>query len=130
MPFIRPSQVGVAAGIVGAGGNVGAVIWSTMFKTIDYWPDVFMVMGCVIIFVALLTLFMTIHGARITPCCSRDDNYDADDPGLSLKTPPSLVGHSGYTPEAEKAPAGAAAKAARLEGDTLVLSPESAQSRP
>ena len=63
-----------------------------MFKTIDYWPDVFMVMGCVIIFVALLTLFMTIHGARITPCCSRDDNYDADDPGLSLKTPPSLLG--------------------------------------
>ena len=35
VPFLKPSQIGVAAGIVGAGGNTGAVIWSTMFKTID-----------------------------------------------------------------------------------------------
>ena len=41
VPFLRPSQVGVAAGIVGAGGNVGAVIWSTMFKVIPPAPSLF-----------------------------------------------------------------------------------------
>lgn len=116
VPFIKPSKVGVAAGIVGAGGNVGAVCWSTMFKQIDHWPDVFMVMGICIVVVSFSNLIITIHGARITPFCSKDDNAITD----SIGTPPSLVAHSGYTPEIKSAkPSPPSPNAAELEQVTL-----------
>ena len=101
VPFLKPSQVGVAAGIVGAGGNTGAVVWSTMFKQIDHWPDVFFLIGLVAACSGLLSFVMEIHGARITPGFSKDDHLD--DPRTAVDGvaggPPSLSQSSGATPE-------------------------------
>lgn len=99
VPFLKPSQVGVAAGIVGAGGNVGAVCWSTMFKSIDHWPDVFFLIGLIAALSGLLSFIMEIHGARITPGFSKDDHLgDARSAAGGNAGPPSLTQHSGATP--------------------------------
>lgn len=103
VPFLKPSQTGVAAGIVGAGGNAGAVVWSTMFKTSDHWPTVFFNMGVVVCFSGLLSLLMEVHGARITPGFSKDDKLDewkreTQKRGAAAADGPSLTAHSGFTP--------------------------------
>ena len=36
VPYIKPSATGTIAGVVGAGGNTGAVIWGLMFR---FAPD-------------------------------------------------------------------------------------------
>jgi nitrate/nitrite transporter NarK len=132
VPFLKPSQTGIAAGIVGAGGNAGAVLWSTMFKSIDYWPDVFLYMGYAIAGSALLSFFMEVHGARITPGFSKDDKLDewriatgqldpAQKTGPALVNvgePPSLSAHSGFTPEA-KAKKGGDIPKAELDGSSI-----------
>ena len=109
VPFVKPSQTGVAAGIVGAGGNAGAVVWGTMFKSIDHWPDVFFMMGIAILVSGLLSLVMEVHGARITPGCSKVDNEEEWKVAIGEIVPsktnpapgemPSLTQHSGFTPD-------------------------------
>ena len=79
-----------------------------MFKSIDHWPDVFFMMGIFICISGLLSFFIEVHGARITPGFSKDDNLDewriatGQQPlGKTMpsgQSPPSLSAHSGYTP--------------------------------
>ena len=38
MPFVEPSAVGGVAGIVGAGGNTGALVGNTMVKYMKVRP--------------------------------------------------------------------------------------------
>ena len=131
VPFLKPSQTGVAAGIVGAGGNAGAVVWGTMFKSITYWPDVFFFMGIAIGFSGLLSLIMEVHGARITPGFSKDENLDewriatGQDPeaqsGLNSKDAiPSLTQHSGFTPNTGGPAVGGVVVLETLDGSSLV----------
>ena len=130
VPFLKPSQTGVAAGIVGAGGNTGAVIWGTMFKSIKHWPDVFFMMGIAIVISGFLSLVMEVHGSRITPGCSKDDNEEEwkvaiGEAPASKTNPngnemPSLTQHSGFTPTGVGPAVGGAVVDEKLDGTTLV----------
>ncbi|MCU0416668.1 MAG: NarK family nitrate/nitrite MFS transporter [Cytophagaceae bacterium] len=57
VPFINNKAVGLVAGIVGAGGNVGAVLMGFLFKSesISY-SDAFMYIGCAVLFIGGLIL--------------------------------------------------------------------------
>lgn len=62
-PYINPKATGSVTGIIGAGGNVGAVCFGLVFRALDaYWA--FMIMGFVVIGSAFTVLFMYIpnHG--------------------------------------------------------------------
>jgi NNP family nitrate/nitrite transporter-like MFS transporter len=133
VPFLKPSQTGVAAGIVGAGGNAGAVVWSTMFKSIDHWPDVFFMMGIAIAFSGLICVILEVHGARITPGFSKDDNLDEWKVaitgvhgsakilgGVVTGSPPSLTAHSGHTPTGQGPAVGKPVPDASLDGSSIV----------
>ena len=57
VPFINKLAIGAVAGIVGAGGNVGAVMAGFLFKTSSLtYPQAFLILGGVI-FVASLCAF-------------------------------------------------------------------------
>ena len=57
VPFINKRAIGAVAGIVGAGGNVGAVMAGFLFKTSSLtYPQAFLILGGVI-FVASLCAF-------------------------------------------------------------------------
>jgi len=55
VPFVNPKAVGSVAGIVGAGGNVGAMAIGFLFKSMSY-ASAFLYLGTVVIGVGLVVL--------------------------------------------------------------------------
>ena len=70
VPYVIPSSMGSVSGIVGAGGNVGAVCFGLAFRQLDYYWA-FIIMGCVVIVAALSTVFIFIDG-HAGLLCGRD----------------------------------------------------------
>jgi len=59
VPFVDPEIVGAISGLVGAGGNIGGLIFTAVFKVYDYnTPMAFMVCGLVVIAVSFMTFLM------------------------------------------------------------------------
>jgi NNP family nitrate/nitrite transporter-like MFS transporter len=63
VPYIDPPSTGSVAGIVGAGGNVGAVGFGMGFRQLND-RDAFFIMGCTIMASAVTTVLITINGHR------------------------------------------------------------------
>lgn len=60
VPFVNKKSLGSVAGIVGAGGNVGAVAAGFLFKGSISWPTAFLILGSIVTvcsFLALLVRF-------------------------------------------------------------------------
>ena len=57
VPFVNQRALGAVAGIVGAGGNVGAVLAGFLFKTASIsWPQALFILGVTVAGVSTLTL--------------------------------------------------------------------------
>ncbi len=56
VPFINPEAVGGVAGIVGAGGNIGAMLIGFLFKSMPY-AEAFYYLGFMVFFIGLLIVF-------------------------------------------------------------------------
>jgi len=67
VPFINRRALGTVAGIVGAGGNVGAVLAGLLFGEPETWPTALLMIGVFVSassFVAL-SLHLTSEGASV-----------------------------------------------------------------
>ncbi len=59
VPFVNPRALGAVAGIVGSGGNVGAVLAGFLFKTAALtWPQALLISGAVIFSCSSLALLV------------------------------------------------------------------------
>lgn len=58
VPFINKKALGAVAGVVGAGGNAGAVAAGFLFKGAMEWDDVFFTIGVVVAIASLLTFLL------------------------------------------------------------------------
>jgi NNP family nitrate/nitrite transporter-like MFS transporter len=58
VPFINKKALGAVAGVVGAGGNAGAVAAGFLFKGAMEWNDVFFVIGVVVACASVLSFFL------------------------------------------------------------------------
>jgi len=59
VPFVNKRILGAVAGIVGAGGNVGAVLAALLFKTSAItWPQALLILGVLITLFSSLTLLV------------------------------------------------------------------------
>jgi NNP family nitrate/nitrite transporter-like MFS transporter len=56
VPFVNPKALGAVAGIVGAGGNAGAVAAGFLFKGDIAWPTALLVLGGLVTFSSLAAL--------------------------------------------------------------------------
>lgn len=63
VPYVDPANTGSVSGIVGAGGNIGAVCFGIGFRQLSY-EYAYMVMGSVIISSSFLSFFLVIKGHR------------------------------------------------------------------
>ena len=63
VPYVAPKALGSVAGVVGAGGNVGAVVWGLMFMFGDSGKTGYRNLGIIIMCSALLSVFIRIKGA-------------------------------------------------------------------
>ena len=58
VPFINKKALGAVAGIVGAGGNAGAVLAGFLFKGAIDWGDAFLILGAVVTAASFLAFFV------------------------------------------------------------------------
>lgn len=63
VPYINPRFTGSVSGIVGAGGNVGAVCFGLAFRSLNYY-QAFMIMGGIILLSSVMSVFISIKGHR------------------------------------------------------------------
>jgi NNP family nitrate/nitrite transporter-like MFS transporter len=64
VPFVNKRALGAVAGIVGAGGNAGAVLAGFLFKTSSItWPQALLILGAVITGIASLTALVRFSSA-------------------------------------------------------------------
>jgi len=62
VPFVNKKALGAVAGVVGAGGNAGAVLAGFLFKNMIDWSEAFLILGIVVTcasFLAFLVRFST-----------------------------------------------------------------------
>lgn len=62
VPYVDPPSTGSIAGIIGAGGNTGAVCFGLGFRNLDY-KDAFILMGVTIIASSVLSVCVCIPGS-------------------------------------------------------------------
>jgi len=72
VPYVDPPSTGSIAGIVGAGGNTGAVCFGLCFRQLDNIESAFSIMGISVLGSALLTFLIRIDGHR-SICCGGED---------------------------------------------------------
>jgi len=72
VPYIDPPSTGSISGIVGAGGNVGAVLFGLGFRNLPTYKEAFILMGSVILAscVTSCVFFVKGHAGMI---CGKDD---------------------------------------------------------
>ncbi|KAF0497505.1 nitrate transporter [Gigaspora margarita] len=66
VPYLDPAATGIVTGLVGAGGNVGGLIFAAVFKA--YSGDIrtgFMIVGLSVLTVAFLPFLMSVHGRTL-----------------------------------------------------------------
>jgi MFS transporter, NNP family, nitrate/nitrite transporter len=56
VPFVNRKALGAVAGIVGAGGNVGAVLAGLLFGDPEFWPTALLIMGVAVTAVSFSAL--------------------------------------------------------------------------
>ena len=63
VPYVLPDITGSVIGIVSAGGSMGAIIWSLIFRFGPTAPEeTFLILGFTVLGTSLLTLFIFIPG--------------------------------------------------------------------
>lgn len=60
VPYVIPNITGSVAGVVGAGGNFGAMCWGFLFKGISETPDALFYLSIIVAISALLSPFLRI----------------------------------------------------------------------
>lgn len=58
VPFVNKKALGAVAGVVGAGGNAGAVLAGFLFKNMIDWSEAFLVLGMVVTAASFLAFFV------------------------------------------------------------------------
>jgi len=58
VPFINPKSLGSVAGIVGAGGNLGAVAAGILFTDLVPWPQALLILGVTVILSSFVTFLI------------------------------------------------------------------------
>ncbi|CAH1795123.1 unnamed protein product [Owenia fusiformis] len=67
IPFVWPERVGVVAGIVAAGGNLGGFCWNFLWRySLNNMSQYFTIIGCFVILMALLNSILIVRNYHIT----------------------------------------------------------------
>lgn len=79
VPYIKPEATGSVSGIVGAGGNVGAVLFGLCFRQLDY-KSAFYITGSVVLVSSILGLVIVIKGQSSFICGGTDTDINEMEP--------------------------------------------------
>ncbi|WP_167647191.1 MFS transporter [Mameliella alba] len=66
VPFVNKKALGAVAGVVGAGGNAGAVLAGFLFKNMIDWSEAFLILGIVVSCASFLAFFVRFSAEQET----------------------------------------------------------------
>ena len=93
VPFINKRALGSVAGIVGAGGNAGAVAAGFLFRGAIPWPTAFLIIGAIVTVTSFLAFAVRFSDASETEARSALDAAMADRRlGLPADSPAEVAG--------------------------------------
>jgi MFS transporter, NNP family, nitrate/nitrite transporter len=72
VPYVDPPATGSISGIVGAGGNIGAVLFGLCFRQLSY-VTAFYIMGSIIMASSFASVFIIIKGSSSILCGGTDE---------------------------------------------------------
>ena len=75
VPFINPKALGSVAGIVGAGGNLGAVGAGLLFTNLMPWPQALLILGFAVVVCSFVTFFVR-PAPETAPAAAGETNSD------------------------------------------------------
>jgi NNP family nitrate/nitrite transporter-like MFS transporter len=88
VPYVDEKNLGTVTGIVGAGGNVGAVAFGFAFRQLQSNKTALTIMGATVLGSSILSLFIVIEGHDSVICRSRGEDDEeaphAENKSLSL----------------------------------------------
>ena len=84
VPYVDPPSTGSIAGIVGAGGNTGAVGFGMGFRQLNY-KEAFVIMGCTILGSSVLSVLIQVKGHAGILCGK--DHETISKPAQTLTVP-------------------------------------------
>ncbi|KAL3664964.1 hypothetical protein V7S43_010139 [Phytophthora oleae] len=64
VPYVCPDYMGVASGIVGAGGNMGGLVWGFLFKVTQERKLAFRYLSFIVMSSAVSSVFIRVEGER------------------------------------------------------------------
>lgn len=91
IPYVRPPVTGSVAGLVGAGGNLGGVVFSIIFRYYEYRPA-FILMGVIAAASSLLSPLIQIPDHSAVLCNCADNKRKLDEVGRRIS---NISGFSG-----------------------------------
>jgi NNP family nitrate/nitrite transporter-like MFS transporter len=85
VPFINKKALGSVSGIVGAGGNFGAVMAGFLFKGSFSWPEALFLLGVVVMFISFLAF--AVRFSTVTEQEAAQEMLMSDDlqPALAMR---------------------------------------------
>lgn len=89
VPFVNKKALGAVAGIVGAGGNAGAVAAGFLFKGSLEWPTALLILGGLVTAVSFLAF--AVQFDEVAETAAREE-YDTAVRSLPRTTRPEPVG--------------------------------------
>lgn len=102
VPFMNKNAIGQVAGIVGAGGNIGAVIWQTLLKGMVNQSTAYLYLGLVVAATSILTFFIPVNGVYIT--CGKEEKSENREMIKIPSTPTSRSSNSSAISHIPKVP--------------------------
>jgi NNP family nitrate/nitrite transporter-like MFS transporter len=76
VPYVNRSASGAVAGIVGAGGPTGGVLFGLGFRQLSNTRDAYFLMASVVVFSGMLSAFINIKGHRGFLCGEETEEVD------------------------------------------------------
>jgi len=116
VPYVDPPTTGAIAGIVGAGGNTGAVCFSIGFRQLDY-ANAFAIMGFATLASAFFSVFVLIKGHAGMFCGKDVDHHQTI--AEELFTPYNVEGRKRGLPGTDDMDDSSSSSSGSSEGDDL-----------
>jgi len=88
-PFLVPAAIGQVSGIVGAGGNAGAVTWNTMISQLPTVRESYFILGFIVCASSFLTFLFPVSGVYLVGSCGSGSSKtdDATEDGSEVGMP-------------------------------------------
>ncbi|KAL3910566.1 MAG: hypothetical protein SGILL_007643, partial [Bacillariaceae sp.] len=79
VPYVDPKNLGTVSGVVGAGGNAGAVAFGMAFRQLQSNRDALTIMGAAVMGSSILSVFIVIDGQDSIICRNRGHEEEEEE---------------------------------------------------